>query len=131
MLISIVTSDEGTSHLAEVTYFKTDRQDKGALGRAVLNQGLALSRWIWLNNSFPKLWPEVKTSITEMKLIGDNNFRIQSWSVFINNSKIFIPQQILKLPWLVCTLKTNFENCQSFAVLYKKGVLKISYLKIL
>ena len=44
MLISIVTSDEGTSHLAEVTYFKTDRQDKGALGRAVLNQALALSR---------------------------------------------------------------------------------------
>ena len=26
------------------TYFTTDRQDKGALGRAVMNQGLALNR---------------------------------------------------------------------------------------
>ena len=89
MLISIVTSDEGISHLAEVTYFKTDRQDKGALGRAVLNQGLALSRWIWLNNSFPKLWPEVKTFMKNSHYWNE----IDWWQQFSNSILVCIYKQ--------------------------------------
>ena len=68
-----------------------------------------------------------KTAITQVKLIGDNNFRIswgyqiQSWSVFTDHSKIFILQQIWKLLWLVCTLKytqatnQNDETHNSFS----------------
>ena len=51
-------------------------------------------------NSLPKVWPEVKTFMKNSHYLSEIN-----WSVFINHSKIFIPQQIWKLSWLVCTLK--------------------------
>ena len=36
--------------------------------------------------------------------------KIQSRAVFTDHSKIFIPQQIWKLLWLMCTLKKQLTN---------------------
>ena len=97
--------------------------NKEALGRAVLNQRLALTHrnmaTLFLIYDL-KLKLSWQTPTTRVNWLVTTIFqfveviKIQSWSVFTDHSKTFIPHQIWKLFWLVCTLKykqvTNKNN---------------------